>query len=177
MGRYADWTMTQDEIHLPDGMSVDEARDVLREYHDTDDAQILDQETLSALREEIAEAKEAFAAVLAEESPQSADTLARQDMDALTEPYRNDDGDIDVDTLRQEPETQTSAGGSGNGDDPVDIDTLGRDERELVQKKRQKITTFEERDMDGRVDALKGDIAEIVGADDYEDVEADLEVL
>lgn len=171
----------QQQIKLPEGLDVETARDVLREFGTTDDATIISEDALDALREEIQEAKDAFAAVLAEESPQSAETLARQDMDALTEPFRDDDGDIDVDTLRQDPQTGDTSGGDndgdGAGDGPVDIDSLSRDQAEELRKKREKITTFQTRDMDGRVDALQQEIADELNAESYEDVEADLEVL
>lgn len=171
--------MSEHKIRLPEGLDAETAADVLREYAGTDEAQIVSDDTLSSLREEITEAQAAFAAVLAEESPQSADTLARQDMDALTEPFRDDDGDIDVDTLRQEPQTGDTggSGGDGGGDAPVDVDSLSRSEADEIRKLRQKVTTFESRGMSGRVDALQAEIADTLDADDYEDVAADVEAL
>lgn len=165
----------QKEIRLPEGLDVETATDVLREYARTDGAQITNTETLESLREEIAEAKEAFAAVLAEESPQSADTLARQEMDALTEPYRNDDGDIDVDTLRQEPETgEVDGDGSGDGGEGGDsaggVETLSLSDREEVQRLAHKRGVFESRDMAGRADTLESEICNLVGVDEFDEI-------
>lgn len=168
--------MSDHTVQLPEGMTADDARDVLREYARTDDAQITDNDTLAALREEVKEAKEAFAAVLAEESPQSADTLARQDMDALTEPFRDDEGDINVDTLRQEPETKSGAGGSG-GDDPSDDpdpDTLSLDDKEELQRLDRKRRTFRSRGIDGRADTLEAEMCELAGIKDFDTLETEV---
>ena len=173
--------MSNNQITLPDGLDVETATDVLREFARTDDAQIIENETLENLRAEIKDAKEAFAAVLAEESPQSADTLARQDMDALTEPFRDDDGSIDVDTLRQTPETgdvAPSDGGNETPEDEVSLDSLSLDERQQIRDvDLPKIQSFEQRGMAARVDALKQGVAEKVGAESYEDIETELEAL
>ena len=177
--------MSNKEIRLPDGLDVETATDVLGEYARTDDAQIVDKDTLEGFKEELKAAKEAFAAVLAEESPQSADTLARQDMDALTEPFRDDEGSIDVDTLRQNPETGSGNGagdggdnggnGTGNG---FDVDALDHSTIEEIRTiDLPKKTAFENRGMDKRVDTLEAEIAEKVGAESFEDVAAELEVL
>ena len=170
--------MSNNEIKLPGSLDADAARDVLREFASTDDATIVSSDRIDALESEITEAKEAFAAVLAEESPQSADTLARQDMDALTEPFRDEDGDLDVDTLRQEPETgDVDATPEGGDDTEPTIDALGRSDREAIRTKRQKMSTFQSRNMSGRVDSLQREIAGIVGAESYDDIADDVEGL
>jgi len=172
--------MSDKEIRLPEGLDVDTATDVLREYATTDDAQIINEDTLADLREEIAEAKEAFAAVLAEDSPQSADTLARQDMDALTEPFRDDEGDIDVDTLRQEPETGDAGGGDGSGggdggdDGGFDADSVGFGTRNELETLARKRTTFESRDMDGRVAEIEAEMVELSGAPDFDTLQKEV---
>jgi len=172
------------QIRLPEGLDADTAADVLREYARTDDAQIVDHDTLSKLREEITEAKEAFAAVIAEQSPQSADTLARQDMDALTEPFRDDEGAIDVDTLQQTPETQsggTGTGtGSGHGDGDGDggsgfnADSLSLSDEKRLKRLGKKRKSFEKRGIDSRVDALEAEMCDIAGTDDYDVLEREV---
>ena len=171
--------MTDKEIRLPEGLDVETATDVLREFAQTDDAQIVGESTLDSLKNEISEAKEAFAAVLAEQSPQSADTLARQDMDALTEPFRDDEGDIDVDTLRQEPETgQPDDGGADpSGDDGVDIDNLSRSEYDDLKLLKKKRARFRNTNMDRRADEIEAEIADTLGADSFADVEHEVEAL
>ena len=151
-----------------------EAIDVLRDYHSREEPTIIDSDTLEDLRDEVAEAKEAFAAVIAEQSPQSADALARQDMAGLTEPFRDDDGDIDVDTLQQTPETQEpGAPDDEGGDDDTgfDPDALSLSEREELQRLARKRTTFANRGMDGRADTLAREMADLAGVDDHDEIE------
>jgi hypothetical protein len=168
--------MSDNKIRLPEGLDVETATDILREFGQTDDAQIVSSGRLDALKDEIAEAKEAFAAVLAEESPQSADTLARQDMDALTEPFRDDEGDIDVDTLQQNPQT----GDAGNGDggdgeaDGFDPDALDLSIREELETLSQKRTKFENMGIEGRVEDIEAEMADLAGAPDYETLETEV---
>jgi len=172
--------MSNKEIRLPEGLDVETATDVLREFATTDEAQIVSSDRLDALQNEIAEAKEAFAAVLAEESPQSADALARQDMDALTEPYRDDDGDIDVDTLRQVPETGDTGGdggdggSGGDGGDGFNADGVGfevRDELDTLAKKR---SSFQNRGMDGRVADIEAEMVDLSDAPDFDTLQEEV---
>jgi hypothetical protein len=158
-----------------------EAIDVLRDYHSREEPTIIDSDTLETLRDEVAEAKEAFAAVIAEQSPQSADALARQDMAGLTEPFRDDDGDIDVDTLQQTPETQSGGGdptpdneggdGGTGGSDGFDPDALSLSEREELQRLHKKRSSFEKRGVDSRVDATEAQMADIADVEDYDEIE------
>lgn len=170
--------MTKHEIILPEGMAVDEAAEILREYGSTENPAIASGKRIESLREQIAEVKELFAAALAEESPQSADALARQDMDVLVEPFvdSTDRGTVAVDTHVQTPETGAVDGPLG-GSVEVDLDTISLDEREQIQRLAHKRSTFESRGMDARVDALEGEICAIVGADDYDEIEGKLDAL
>lgn len=169
--------MTDKEIRLPDGLDVETATDVLREYARHEEAQIVESDMLQSLRDEITEAKETFAAVLAEESPQSAETLSRQDMDALTEPFRDDDGDIDVDTLRQTPQTgdvgggDGSGSGSGSGFSPEQVSLSQKQELETLERKR---TVMENRGMENRASEIEQEMVNLVGAEDYETLEAEV---
>lgn len=156
------------------------AIDVLAEYERREEPRIVEQSEWETLEAETAEARTAFAAILADDSPMSADALAESSMDALTEPFRDDDGNLQVDTLRQEPETGEPDAPTDDGDDPDDpmsVDSLSLDERDSLQQKRQKITAFENRGMPGRADTLRAEIAEMFGADEYDDVEPELEAL
>jgi hypothetical protein len=149
-----------------------EAIDVLRDYDSREEPTIIDSDALEDLRDEVAEAKEAFAAVIAEQSPQSVDALARQDMAGLTEPFRDDDGDIDIDTLQQTPETQEPGApddeGGGDGFDP---DALSLSEREELQRLHTKRSSFEKRGVDSRVDATEAQMADIADVEDYGEIE------
>lgn len=169
------------EIQLPESLDAETAADVLRDYARHEEPTINETETLDALRQEIEEFKAAFAAILAEESPQSAETLARQDADALTEPFRDDEGAIDVDTLRQTPQTGagggTDTGGGTGGGDPAgfDPDALSLEDRDRLQLMRRKHKSFKKRGVDKSVDALESEMTDIAGVDDMDDI--DWEVL
>lgn len=169
------------EIQLPGDLDADTAYEILQDYASTDDAQIVTNSRIETLENAVSEAKEAFAAVLAEDSPQSAETLSRQDMDALTEPFRDDEGDIDVDTLRQNPETGDTTDSGGDDDTPTDsvsVDNLSLSDRDEIKNTLlPKKTSFESRNMQGRVDALEEKIAAKFGADDYSEIESELEAL
>lgn len=165
------------EIRLPDGLDIETATDVLREFASTDDATIVSSDELDALQAEISEAKDAFAAVLSEQSPQSEDTLARQDMDALTEPFRDDDGAIDVDTLRQEPETQSGGGADPSDDDPADADGVELDsleQRDELNTLRRKRNSFDKRGVGPAVERIESEMCEIAGVDEYDTLAAEV---
>lgn len=169
--------MTEKEIRLPDGLDVETATDVLREFSRIDgDAQIVNSDTLSGLKDEINAAKEAFAAVLAEESPQSADTLARQDMDALTEPFRDEEGEIDVDTLRQNPETG-SGNGAGEGGEPGDEfnpEQITRSDMDNLDTLRKKHTAFTNRGMEKRASEIEAEMVDTVNAPDFDTLQEEV---
>ena len=171
--------MSDNQLRLPDGMDLEAAESVLREYANEEDAQIVSSGAIDSLESEVNEFKQVFAELLSEQSPQSADTLARQDAEALTEPYRNDDGDIEVDTLRQTPET-------GDPDDPTDsddpdapdIDALsGSEQRRIVEVLQPKRRSFQNRGMDNSAEKIESEILELTGFDDYDEVEPELETL
>lgn len=173
--------MSDNTIELPEGLDVDAARDVLREFGQADDAQIINQSKLDSLESEIDEFKSVFAELLSEESPQSAETLSEQSAKALTEPYRDDEGSIEVDTLRQEPESgevDTTEGTEGSDSTDISVDNLSLDDKEKIQTVLMpKRTSFKSRGMDSRVDALETQIADTFGAESYEEVEPELEAL
>lgn len=169
----------ENQIRLPEGLDVETATDVLREFAKTDNAQIINQEenadTLQSLRDELQEFKDVFAELLAEESPQSAETLSQQSAEALTEPYRDDEGDIEVDTLRQTPETGDvdSGGDDGSGSDGVEgevkLDQIDRSTAETIETLETKRATFESRGMS--TERFEEQIADVLGAESYEDIE------
>lgn len=164
-------------LELPEGMAVDDAADVLGEYHTTDEAQIVSADTLSNLEDKVDELADVFRAALDEQTALSRDTIDSMPVDALCNEFRDEDGEIAPDTLNQEPETTTggdggSDGGDGGSDTPDDWrETLSRDDEEELQLIRRKITSFENRGIEGRVDALEQEAAEIAGVDDPETIE------
>lgn len=164
--------MSETEIELPEGMTADEAVDVLREYGTTEEPAIVTTNKIDSLKESIDEVKAVFASALSEESPQSADALAKQDLDALTEPFRDEEGDIEVDTLTQNPETG-DVSGSEEEDEPEGFspDTLSREDVDTLTFKNRKRNAFAERKIDSKVDELESEMAEIAGVEDFDEIE------
>lgn len=172
--------MSDNKITLPDGLDVETATDVLREYANVDEAQIVATDTLESLRNELDEFKSIFAEVAAEDSPHSADVLADLDAEALTEPFRTEDGDVDLDTLWQEPETGDVSGDSGGGGDGdgMDLDSLSPSTlNEIRETTIPKINSYEQRGMEQSVERLKTGVLEQTGGEDFDAVKAELEAL
>lgn len=162
--------MSKPEITVPEGMTAEEAADVIREYGSTDNPRIVSLGGVESLRENIDEVKEIFAEILAEESPQSADTLAKQDMAALVEPFTDSVGTSTVDTLHQTPETG-DVDGSPSQTGGADIDSLSHStvkELETLDRKRR---TFESRGIESRVGELEEEMTDLAGVDSYEQIE------
>lgn len=107
---------------------------------------------------------------LTEESPQSAETLARQPMEALIRPFTDTTETSPVDTLHQTPETGDVDGGVSSGSG-FDLDSLSHSmvkELETLHKKRR---AFEARGMEKRVVELEEEMADIAGVDGYEQID------
>jgi len=181
--------MSEKEIRLPDGLTTDEAVDVLQRYASTENATIVDGDTaetldtleglesfdtLDSVVEELKEAKEAFASLLESESPQSADTLSEMPMDALTEPFRDDEGDgIQIDTLGQSAET-SGAGAGGNDGDDFDAREAKLNHKSELETLQRKARTFENRGMDERAEELRDEAVDIADAPDYDTLEKEV---
>jgi coenzyme F420-reducing hydrogenase alpha subunit len=168
--------MSKPKIHLPEGMTAEEAKEILQEYGATENPTVVSGERIASLQDHVEEAKTIFAELLAEDSPQSPEALARQDMAALAEPFVEAVDRPAVDTLHQDPQTGDGSGaGTSRG---VDLHSLSLDERtrikEVLLPKRR---TFRARGVDGGAERIEQDICELVGADSFDDVKADLEAL
>jgi hypothetical protein len=168
------------EIQLPERLDAEQAADVLRRYAQFEEPEMVESETLSALNDDVAELKSVFAGILAEQSPLSQDALAENSVASLTEPFRDDAGDIQPDTLAQTPETQTG-GGEATDDGPdadatdgFDPETLTLSEKERLQHLKRKHTSFANRGIEGRVDALEQEMLEVAGADDFDTLEQEV---
>lgn len=155
----------------PQVVGADDA-EALQEYDalldaaaETDDPEVVDNSEIEAL----AEFREVFKQLRAERDGVEPEAL-RDDPEVLTEPFRNDDGDLDVsdlEALGQAPET---------GGDPDDVDTVGSlddDDREEIESLAARAETFDGVDAD-HAEALRSDAAEIAGVDDFETVETEV---
>jgi aryl carrier-like protein len=167
-------------LELPDGMAVEDAADVLGEYHKKDDAQIVSADTLNSLEDKVDELADVFRAALDEQTALSRDTIDSMPVDALCNEFRDEDGDISPDTLNQSPETTTggNSGSDNSGDNGSNDDwreTLSRSEVGDVKLKIRKADSFEGRGMEERADTLRSEAAEIAGTDaeDMADVKLD----
>jgi len=148
-------------IELPNGLDLDTAKDVLREFATTDDAQIVSADTLSAKDEKIDELAGVYRDALQQQKDLSEEAVNGMSIDALTAEFRNDDGELEADTLAQNPETGTANTG-GDGGNP-DVDNLER-----IEQIRDKLDTVGNALPDERVDALHNEAADLAGADDYD---------
>lgn len=122
--------MSQKEITLPEGMDIEEAVDVLGEYAKTENAQIVNQENYETLQSNVEELASVFREDLKDRKNLADETVEGLAIDALTAEYRNDDGEIEFETLEQSPETGTTqeSGSSGTNEVLTEVsDTLGRD--------------------------------------------------
>lgn len=108
------------EIPLPDGFDdPDDAAEALREYGNHDDPVVLERDDYEALEQNIDELSSVFREALQERTDLSDEVVDDLSIDALTAEFRDDDGDIQVDALTQEPETQEP--------DPTDTPTADVD--------------------------------------------------
>lgn len=162
--------MTDDKkLELPEGMAVEDAADVLGEYHTKDDAQIVSADTLSDLENTVDELAEVFRNALAEQTALSNDTIDAMPVDALCNEFRDEEGDLSPDVLNQTPETTT---GGSEVDEPEETDTLSAEEKREVRDKLEKADMMEDRTPE-YADTLRSDAASIAGEDSHEDIEVD----
>ena len=172
--------MSKSRIRLPEGMTVEEATDVLEACRAVDKPAVVSSGELETLQHQVTDAKAIFASALADETPQSVDALAGMDMAALVEPLV--DGDVSlaqpetVDTLRQNPETLSGVGGSGDeGGASGGLDALSLDEQRELERMDRKRRAFEARDIERRVETLEREMCDLAGVDDVATVTSHLE--
>jgi hypothetical protein len=160
---------TAREIQLPDGLSADDAAALIDAAASVDDPKIVSADALEG-------AKEAFADVLAQQSPLSAESLAGQSLDALAAPFREVGSgmpDATADTMTQTPETQSGGVGdaAGDGTSDFDPDVLSLSDREELRRLKRKATSFRARGVDKRADTLEAEMADIADVDDAGKIE------
>lgn len=169
------------EIQLPESLDAEQAADVLRAYAQMEEPEMVESETLSTLTSENDELKSVFAGILAEQSPLSEDALAENSVASLTEPFRNDDGEIEPDTLAQTPESQAGGGSPADGGDSGadggsgwSGENMTLSQNETLQQLKRKRTSFQNRGIEGRVDALEQEMVEVSGAPDFETLDKEV---
>lgn len=166
-----------DTLVLPDNLEPSQAQDVLQEYASHDEAEIVDADEWQSRQSTVDKVKEFLAGALSEQTGMSQETLSNQSLDALAEPFETEDGEIEVDTLSQEPETQEETpteDADEDGDDGFNPDTLGRSTVDNLRQKNHKRKTFLNRDVESRADALEQEMVEEVGAPDFETLESEV---
>lgn len=162
--------MSDKTLELPEGMTADEAADVLGEYHTTDEAQIVSGDTLADKNNTIEELAAVFREALGEQTTLSEDTISAMPVDALCNEFRGEDGEIEPEVLAQTPETGTVETPDEN-DDP-EADTLSADEKAEVREKLDKAEMMGDRTPE-YADTLRAEAAEIAGVDDADEIEVD----
>lgn len=159
--------MSEKTLELPEGMTADAAIDVLREFHTTEEAQIVSADTLSAKDEQLEEFAGVFRDALKAEKGLKEETVDAMGVDALAHEFRGEDGEIEADTLSQSPETQTAE----TPDEP-NKDTLSADEKQEVEDKLRRADLLESRTPD-HADTLRSEAADLAGVDEADDIEVD----
>jgi hypothetical protein len=154
-------------LELPQGMTADKAIDVLREFHETDEAQIVSNDTLAAKDDKIESLAGPFRDALKAQKDLPEETVEGMSVDALTAPFESEDGEIEPDTLSQSPETQ-----SPDESPEPDTDTLSGEEKEEVRDMLRRADLLESRTPD-HADTLRSEAAELAGVDDHEEIEVD----
>jgi len=161
--------MSEKTLELPEGMTADTAIDVLREYHTTDDAQIISNDTLAAKDDQLDEFADVFRDALKQSRDLKDSTIEGMPVDTLAEEFRGEDGDLEVDSLAQNPETQTTTPDEGN---EGGVDTLSADEAQEVKDKLKRAQMLEGRTPE-HVDTLRSEAAELAGVEDAGEIEVD----
>jgi hypothetical protein len=159
--------MSEKTLELPEGMTADKAIDVLREFHTTEEAQIISADTLSAKDEKLEEFAGVFRDALKAEKGLKEETVDAMGVDALAHEFRNEDGEIEADTLSQTPETETT-------DEPAEPekDTLSAAEKREVEDKLRRADLMESRTPD-HADTLRSEAADMAGVEDADEIEVD----
>lgn len=152
-------------IELPDGMDLSTAKDVLMEYGRLEEPQVIDADTLSAKDEQINEFANVFRDALKAKADLKDDTVEAMPVDALASEFRNEEGDIDVETLSQTPETGTS-----EADEEENTDTLSAEDKEEIQDALRRADLMESRTPE-HADTLRENAAELADVESYEDIE------
>jgi len=159
--------MSDKTLELPEGMTAETAADVLGEFHTTDDAQIVSSDALESKDNIIDELAGVFRGALEERTTLSSETIESMPVDALANEFRNEDGEIEPETLSQNPESQTPE----TPDEPEN-DTLSAEEKSEIRDKLDKAEM-----MDGRTpdyaDTLRSEAADIAGVEDADEIEVD----
>jgi hypothetical protein len=160
------------KLELPEGMAVDDAADVLGEFHTTEDAQIVSAERIDGLESKVDELADVFRAALDEQTALSRDTIDQMPVDALCNEFRNEDGELEPDTLNQTPETtagEVDNSGDNEGNQSDDwLETLSRSDADKIRRKIRKADSFEGRGIESRADTLRAEAAEIAGTEKEE---------
>jgi len=159
--------MAEDTIELPDGLDLGTAKDVLREFATTDEAQIVSADTLSQKENKIDELAGVFRDALQSQKGLSETAVEGMTVDALTAEFRDEDGELEADTLAQNPETGT---GGSSGEEK---DTLSGGVPEEAKDKLRRANLLEDRTPD-HADTLRAEAADLAGVDEWETLESEV---
>lgn len=147
---------------------VENAQDVLNEYADADSPEVVEQDVLEAKDDQLDEFAGVFRDALKQNRDLKESTVEAMPVDTLAEEFRGEDGDLKVDSLAQNPETQTTNG----GDETPSVDTLSGEEKSEIKEKLRRAAMLEGRTPD-HVDTLRSEAAELAGVEDADEIEVD----
>jgi hypothetical protein len=147
---------------------VEGATDVLRSYAAAEQPEIVESDTLSEKEDTIEELASVFRDALSERTGLSEDTVNAMPVDALCNEFRNDEGEIEPETLNQSPET-----GTVENDEEPSVDALSKDDKEEVQDLLRRADLLEQRTPD-HADTLRSQAADLAGVDDPDEIELEV---
>lgn len=146
---------------LDDPMVVEsEHADVLEAAAGCEEPHIVEQDEYEALSEDLDEAKGVFAEALAERSGMKAETLAALSWDHIREEFTDDEGDLDVETLVQVPETGETDADEETSEAAAELlESRGFDDRdEAVATLRERYEDFSNAGWTSNAEEVKADL-------------------
>lgn len=148
---------------------IEEPVEVLSEYQAAEQPEIVESDALEHKDEQIDEFADVFREVLSERTRLKESTLEAMDVDALANEFRNEDGEIEAETLSQTPETQNPPANPGGS---TGKDTLSAEEKSEIEDKLKRADLLENRTPE-HAETLRSEAAELAGVEDADEIEVD----
>lgn len=152
--------MTDDTITLPDSLDIETASEVLGEYAQTEDAQIIPGDTIESLRNEVEELSSVFREALQENKELSEAAVNDLSVEALTAEFRDEDGDIQVEALAQRPETKSNGSRESLSPEAEElVEQYGDgDPEEATEALQERYQNFKNMGWDSKADQAKDEL-------------------
>jgi len=143
------------EITLPAGMETDEAVEVLEEAGEYNDPEIVEADNYEALQDKVSQVRGVLEEALIDRTELKEETVSALAFEALTAEFEDEEGELQVEALSQEPETSEP--------EPEESpEALGENaDKEKAEALYNDYQTF-------GTEGLKADIVEALGVEDFD---------